>query len=195
MEMFQEMNEVQHDKDDQGYHPVKVTPRMLAIARDTLKMKVAIVQWKKECNLKLKSREDARKKEIEKEEEQRKKTLTDKQRKSVLTNLQIRIADDVKKARVVSGEMKEWKLVFKDEAIAVEALEEVCAKPWPEMASKEVCAFFNVCPSLIPSQKIEAQEQLLVDLYRRADPEVASLAFLWGAYEPKCAHFTARIVI
>ena len=149
MEMFQEMNEVQHDKDDkddQGYHPVQVTPRMLAIARDTLKMKVAIVQWEKECNLKLKSREDDRKKEIEKEEEQRKKTLTDKQNKSVLTNLQIRIADDVKKARVVSGEMKEWKLVFKDEAIAVKALEEVCANPWPEMALKEVCEFLTYAP-------------------------------------------------
>ena len=42
---------------------------------------------------------------------------------------------------------------------------------------------------VLPSQKIEVQEQSLVDLYRRADPEVAPLAFLWGAYEPKCAQF------
>jgi hypothetical protein len=125
-EKFEEMNK-NDDVQDGNFQPVKITPRMLAIARDTLKMKIAMVQWEKECELKLKKSEDDRTKAIIDEEQGRKRSLSDQQTKSAFTHFQISIADCLQSMRVKGGRITEWKLVFKEEAIAFEALSEVRA--------------------------------------------------------------------
>ena len=187
-------------EDDVGDDVVEVTQRMFVLTHELLKMKAAVNTWEKHLERKLDDLNDAQGQLIETEERARvgklralsgaepvrsaERTIDGEEQEndpaeqengsgrsqrsgsaasSTVAKLELALANVVKSLRMSNEKFDSWKEApaLKEESVALKLLRE----------------------------KIEIQEEVVIDLYRRSDPGVKALGFLWEAYEPKFYYF------
>lgn len=102
---------------------VEITPPMLKLAHDTLRMKFVRSAWIEMCQEKLQQHNNVRKSTITSEEDARIENLEAKT--SILARFELCIEPRIRKARIDSEKADSWEMIFKDDAIAVDHLTEV----------------------------------------------------------------------